>query len=110
MSQLDQLHVAEIPHEGGGIRYRYSRYLSSDGSRWIRHGLFTEFHQGGAKASEGQYAHGQEEGVWQFFHLNGQLAAEGTYCAGKEEGVWRYWSETGQEEPPVRYKGGEEDA
>lgn len=92
---MTELNIAEIPYEGGGIRYRYSRYLDADGKRWIRHGLFTAYHPNGQLASEGQYIDGVEAGLWRDFHENGQLAAEGEYAHGNEVGVWRYWNEDG---------------
>jgi len=49
----DVLHIAEIPYESGSLRFRYSRELSEDGSRWIRQGLLTAYHENGQRASEG---------------------------------------------------------
>lgn len=89
------LNIAEIPYDTGEIRYRYSRYMSEDGTRWIRHGLFRAYHQNGALASEGHYVDGAEEGLWRDFHENGQIAAEGRYEKGKEVGAWRYWNADG---------------
>lgn len=89
------LHIAEVPYETGELKFRYARVLAADGLRWIRHGLFTEFHQNGQLASEGIYANGLEQGLWRDFYQNGQLAAEGNYAAGVETGVWRYWSPEG---------------
>ena len=43
MSESETLHIAEIPYETGEIQYRYARYLSADGSRWIRRGLFRAY-------------------------------------------------------------------
>lgn len=45
MSGADTLHIAEIPYGSGEVRFRYARYLSDDGSRWIRHGLFCAYWQ-----------------------------------------------------------------
>ncbi|WP_201765700.1 hypothetical protein [Xanthomonas vesicatoria] len=75
------------------------RYLSADGSAWLRHGLFCAYHGDGSLASEGNYEHGQECGLWRDYHSNGQLAAEGSYANGVEIGVWRYWSSDGSPEP-----------
>ena len=106
-----QLEIAEIPYESGAIKYRYSRYLSEDGTRWIRHGLFTAFHENGTKASELHYAHGAEHGESIDFHANGQIAAQGQYNEGKEHGLWRYWAEDGVEEPACTFENGvEQDA
>jgi len=93
------LNIAEIPYESGVIRFRYSRFLSADGSRWVRHGLFRAYREDGSLASEGSYEHGQEHGLWRDYHANGQLATEGQYTHGTETGVWHYWSETGLPEP-----------
>ena len=92
---MSDLHIAEIPFENGGIRYRYTRKLSPDGSRWIRDGLFQAFHPNGVLASEGTYREGLEDGQWRDFHDNGQLAAEGAYAQGTEVGIWRFWNADG---------------
>jgi hypothetical protein len=54
------LNIAEIPFDGGSLRYRYAAYLSPDGACWIRHDLFQSFHENGALASEGHYVRGKE--------------------------------------------------
>jgi antitoxin component YwqK of YwqJK toxin-antitoxin module len=95
---MTDLNIAEIPHENGEIRFRYARKMSPDGSRWIRHGLFVAYHPNGAKASEGRYEEGVEQGVWRDYHENGQPAAEGQYDGGAEVGQWRYWNADGQPE------------
>jgi antitoxin component YwqK of YwqJK toxin-antitoxin module len=102
----DILFIAEIPYEDGQVRLRYSRYMSEDGKRWIRHGRFTAFHQDGQLASEGLYEHGLEEGSWRDYHENGVLAAEGTYKHGKKEGVWRYWTDSGEAESQEEFLDG----
>jgi len=89
------LNIAEIPYETGEVHYRYSRYLSEDGTRWVRHGLFCAYHRNGALASEGHYVDGVEQGIWHDFHENGQMAAEGMYEGGAEVGEWRYWNADG---------------
>ena len=91
-----ELRIAEIPFESGEIHFRYARYLSDDGSRWIRHGLFVAYHKNGKLASEGNYVDGVEDGHWRDFHENGQLAAEGEYDRGHEVGVWKYWTPDGK--------------
>lgn len=82
----DVLHIAEIPYEDGTIRFRYARILSADGTRWIRHGLFSAHHPDGTLASEGMYVDGQEHGLWINYHPNGKMAARGHYANGKEVG------------------------
>lgn len=94
------LNIAEIFYETGEVRFRYGRHLSPNGTRWIRHGLFTEFHRNGQLASQGMYADGVEEGGWQDFYESGQIAAKGTYYRGAEVGIWRYWNHEGIEEIP----------
>ena len=93
------LHIAEIPFPSGVVRYRYARYMSADGKAWIRHGLFRAYHEDGSLASEGNYEHGQEQGVSRDYHPNGQLAAEGAYTNGVESGQRQFWSESGIPEP-----------
>lgn len=92
---MDELNIAEITHASGAIKFRYARYLSEDGRKWIRHGLFCEYHENGAVISEGTYEHGAEHGLWRDYYPNGQLAAEGSYEHGREIGVWRYWKPDG---------------
>jgi antitoxin component YwqK of YwqJK toxin-antitoxin module len=90
------LNIAEIPYKTGEIRFRYSRVMSPDGTRWVRHGFFREYDQGGRVISEGEYLYGKEHGLWRDFYSNGQLAAEGRYENGEEVGVWKYWNEEGR--------------
>ena len=97
------LNIAEIPYESGAIRFRYARVMAPDRTRWIRHGLFVEYHENGTVASEGQYLDGKEDGLWRDFHPNGQPAAEGCYREGKEVGMWRFWNPDGTAEPSTRF-------
>jgi antitoxin component YwqK of YwqJK toxin-antitoxin module len=94
----DDLNIAEIFYDTGELKHRYTRYLSANGSRWIRHGLFRAYHQNGKLASEGNYVDGQEDGLWRDYHGNGLLAAEGHYQNGKEVGEWKTWNDKGQVE------------
>ena len=103
-----ELHIAEIPYESGAIRFRYARYMLSDGSRWIMHGLFLAYYESGTVASEGSYVHGKEEGTWCDFHENGHPAAKGQYVNGLQEGEWEFWSASGSSEPAIRYAAGVE--
>ena len=91
----DTLSIAEIYDESGVLKHRYSRYVSPDGTRWVRHGLFVSYYPDGKIASEVTFSHGQEEGQCRDYHPNGVLAADGQYRAGKEVGVWRYYGEDG---------------
>ena len=77
------LHIAVIPYETGETHFKYSRKLSSDGTQYIRDGLFEEFYPNGALSSSGMYQDGLEEGLWKDYHENGSLAAEGYYHKGK---------------------------
>lgn len=95
---MPDLNIAEILYETGETQFRYTRYLSSDGTRWIRHGLFEAYHLNGALASRGSYADGLEQGLWSDYHSNGQLAAEGNYERGIEFGEWNFWKEDGSPE------------
>jgi antitoxin component YwqK of YwqJK toxin-antitoxin module len=108
MNASGTLHIAEIPYESGAVRLRYARRLSADGSRWVRHGLFVEYHESGRVKCEGEYVDGKEEGIWRDYHANGQLAAEGVYEAGQEEGVWRFFADDGREEKSATYRAGVE--
>jgi len=97
------LNIAEIPYESGAIRFRYARVMAPDRTRWIRHGLFVEYHENGTVVSEGQYVDGKEDGLWRDFHPDGRPAAEGCYREGKEVGVWRFWNPDGTEEPSTNF-------
>lgn len=107
MSDSDrELNIAEIPFETGELKFRYSRYLSSDGKQWIRHGLFQAFHPNGRLSSEGYYDHGLEAGLWRDYYENGCLAAEGHYELGVKHGVWRFWNDKGEPEQEEVYDHG----
>ena len=95
MTMVADLNIAEIPYESGEIRFRYSRVMSADGARWIRHGLFCEYHRNGKVISEGSYKDGAEIGLWRDYYEDGQLAAEGRYENGLEVGDWKYWKRDG---------------
>lgn len=103
----ETLHIAEIPYDSGKIQYRYARYLSEDGSRWIRHGLFRSYWQNGNLKGEGHCERGSEMGFWSDYHENGQMAARGQYVEGKQQGTWRFWDSDGNEEQPAEYRDGE---
>lgn len=49
------LYIAEILYETGQVYFRYSRKMSDDRTKWIRHGQFTEYHQNGNIMSTGMY-------------------------------------------------------
>ena len=104
----DVLNIAEVPFKSGKIQYRYSRYLTNDGAQWIRHGLFTAYHENGQLLSEGLYEHGLETGTWRDFYANGQIAAEGVYVAGKEHGLWRSWATDGESQATIQFEHGRE--
>jgi len=89
--KLENLYIAEIPYDNGNIRYRYTRFLSEDGTHWVRHGLFTAYHENGVIASEGMYTNGSEDGLWIDYYDNGQLAAKGYYKNGEQLDGWEYW-------------------
>jgi antitoxin component YwqK of YwqJK toxin-antitoxin module len=90
---MADLNIAEILSEEGRVRFRYARYLSEDGTRWIRHGRFEAYHVNGAVASEGTFVHGLEQGEWRDFYPNGQIAAQGAYQDGEEVGDWQFFDE-----------------
>lgn len=98
MQEDSVLYIAEILYETGELHYRYSRKMSSDGTMWIREGLFEEYYQNGNLASEGLYNDGLEDGYWKDYYENGNIAAEGYYSKGKEIGKWRYYDEQGKVE------------
>ena len=91
----DVLNIAEIAFENGQVRFRYSRVMSADGTRWIRQGLFRSYHQDGTLSAEGEYHDGLEQGEWRTFHENGQMASRGAYDRGEEVGDWTFWSADG---------------
>ena len=108
MPVTDTLYIAEIPFDSGEVQFRYARYKSDDGTRWVRHGLFCAYGKDGTLRSEGNYEHGVEIGIWSDYHDNGQLAAQGEYAQGKQHGRWRFWGPDGKEGHSVEYRNGEE--
>jgi antitoxin component YwqK of YwqJK toxin-antitoxin module len=109
MSIRDEtLFIAEEPYDSGELRFRYSRKLSSDGKRWIRDGLFQEFHRNGTPAAEGVYRDDLEEGLWREYYESGQISSEGQYKRGKEEGLWKFWNEQGEREEDIKFRDGQE--
>lgn len=92
---MPELNIVEIPYDTCQIHFRYSRYLSEDGSHWIRHGLFRAYHLNGSLATEGNYIDGYEQGVWCDYYENGILAAKGLYEKGVDVGKWEFWNEDG---------------
>ena len=103
MSTENDLNIAEIHYDSGAIKFRYSRVLSLDGTRWVLHGFFLAYHVNGNVASEGHFTDGKEDGLWRDFHSNGVLASEGRYCLGRQVGVWRFWMSDGVEDPVIDY-------
>jgi hypothetical protein len=98
-----ELNIAEVPYDSGAVRFRYTRYITPDGSCWIRHGLFVGYHENGVVSSEGNYVQGAEHGIWRDFHENGQPASEGCYQEGQEVGTWRFWAPDGTEQPSTKH-------
>jgi len=106
MTVNEHLEIAEIVSESGSVKYRYSRYLTEDRSRWIRHGLFVAYFPDGSVASEVNYSHGVEDGASRDYHSNGRIAATGFYKAGKEHGQWEFFDIEGRPERSVLYEDG----
>jgi antitoxin component YwqK of YwqJK toxin-antitoxin module len=106
MSDLRELTVAEIPYNSGAIHFRYERYLSPGGRRWVRHGSYREYYENGSLASEGRFEDGREQGEWRDYHENGQLAALGAFVDGREDGVWQFWNDKGKDEETIVYRDG----
>ncbi len=58
---MAELNIAEIPYDDdGAVKFRYARVMSTDGTRWIRHGLFRSFHPDGVPSAQGEYRDGLE--------------------------------------------------
>jgi antitoxin component YwqK of YwqJK toxin-antitoxin module len=108
MPATKNLETTEIRYQSGEVQFRYGRYLSADGQRWIRHGPFREFYANGQVASEGAYEDGLETGLWRDYHENGQVAAEGYFVDGAEDGVWQFWNAKGKAEETIVYRDGVE--
>ncbi len=108
MPAIKNIEITEVPYKSGAVQFRYGRYLSEDGQRWIRHGKFCEFYANGQVASEGEYEDGLEQGLWRDYHENGQVAAEGYFVDGAEDGVWQFWNAKGKAEETIVYRDGVE--
>lgn len=61
-----------------------------------RHGLWTEYWEGGAVLMTGRYEQGLREGEWTFHHEDGTLRSRGLYLAGLRDGAWRTFHPGGQ--------------
>jgi hypothetical protein len=81
--------ISLIDYSGRTVQ-KYSRYLSADGSQWVRHGVFQSFNESGVLSSQGKYWHGKEHGHWCDFRDNGMIAASGQYFQGEQVGEWTY--------------------
>ena len=53
-----------------------------------RVGVWTSWHESGAKHSEGMYQENNREGAWNFWDEDGELSAAGMYAAGDRVGDW----------------------
>lgn len=94
-------------------------------------GVWTTWHPGQRKASQGEYRDGQQQGRWQRWYASGALAmdanyvgglldgeyleswpdgtkkSEGAYVRGKPEGHWVEWSRGARKTVEGAYKDGE---
>ena len=59
-------------------------------------------------ASEGQYLHNMEVGVFTWWYENGFRSEQGGFNRGKEHGVWMYYSEIGTVLDKITFFEGEE--
>jgi hypothetical protein len=95
--------VVELRDASGRKTSLYSRYLSPEGTKWLRHGLYQDFYPNGGLASESMYRHDLAHGPWRDLYENGQLAARGLYYQGKQVGTWEYWDPDGKPEEPEHF-------
>ncbi len=77
---------------------RVVREVISDGAGgWLDDGVYTTFHENGARAEVGRCAKGLRVGLWESFHPNGKPQAKGRYVKGRMEGKWSFWRDDGVE-------------
>lgn len=81
----------------------FSRYLNTEETHWVRHGVFQAFYETGALKSEGSFRRGKEHGPWRDLYENGVVAAAGSYFNGEHVGTWTYRHPDGHAEEPDHY-------
>lgn len=59
-------------------------------------GDYVQWYPEGGKWTQGAFAAGLKNGVWQEWNPSGQLITRGEYQAGKRKGIWTQWSMSGQ--------------
>jgi antitoxin component YwqK of YwqJK toxin-antitoxin module len=64
--------------------------LSSSGPaiRGLRTGAWTEWHDDGSRAAQGEYHEGLRQGPWSFFARDGSLIEQGSFERGVKRGEW----------------------
>jgi antitoxin component YwqK of YwqJK toxin-antitoxin module len=76
----------------------------SDGTR---HGPYRSF-DGNARAAEGQYVDGQQDGPWLSWHTNGTPFEQASYTRGLNDGPWIVFGTTGRVEVQGGYRLGKQ--
>ena len=61
----------------------------------VRHGVFNEYHENGARATKGSYLEGQLHGAFLEFTKLGRMKRSILYDKGKKIGIARSWYSTG---------------
>jgi ankyrin repeat protein len=62
----------------------------------IWHGPATAFHKNGAKAWQGEFRHGQREGIFDFWSEEGVQTGRATYRQGMMHGMYTQWDRQGR--------------
>lgn len=86
--------VTEEVSQQSGLTIKTQMKTLHDGKK-IPHGTCTMFHPNGAKAGEGAYVDGKENGIWRAWREDGTLRMEGKYLFGLKEGKWTLWDDKG---------------
>jgi antitoxin component YwqK of YwqJK toxin-antitoxin module len=90
-------------HENGNIK---SNGYYAEGQK---DSLWQLYDETGILTAAGMYDDGTENGTWVNFYPDGLVSDSGSYRDGLKEGLWKYYSETGNLEYTVNYKAGKMD-
>ncbi|NOR52728.1 MAG: hypothetical protein GQ536_01375 [Candidatus Aminicenantes bacterium] len=87
----------ETYYNNGKIRERWTEKALEEGKS-VKHGLYTQWHSNGQKASEGNFVDGVKNGMHQTWHSNGQKATEENFVKGVLQGRYTHWYQNGQKQ------------
>jgi len=96
-------------HPNGNMRQRGWVYLPRDGDQPVKTGLWTYWHDNGAKREELSFRAGVKNGPWSFWTRDGKLWKEQQVVNGIPEGVTQTWYPDGRKSSEMTYRNGKLD-